>query len=107
MSDFLLDLATNPTSRALLQRSGLPIPTPEPLRRARSAWEERPLAGCRVVVGAPAVGALTAVLADTLARAGASTTLASEAASSTDAEDAGGVVGVGAARGLARNHCAV
>jgi 3-oxoacyl-[acyl-carrier protein] reductase len=94
MSDFLLDLATNPTSRALLQRSGLPIPTPEPLRRARSAWEERPLAGCRVVVGAPAVGALTAVLADTLAHAGARTTLASGAASSTDAEDTARIFGV-------------
>src|SRR5262245_27646288 len=71
MSDFLLELGKNPQARKLIQRLGLPVPLPETLERGRGAWEDRPLDGRVVYVGAAPGGALGAVLAKTLAAAGA------------------------------------
>jgi len=71
MSDFLLELGKNPQARKLLQRLGLPLPLPQALERARGPWEERPLAGCTVAVGAAKGGTLSPVLAVALASAGA------------------------------------
>ena len=69
MSDFLLELGKNPNARKLIQSLGLPIPMPQALERARGPWEERPLAERNVLVGGR--GNLTAVIAKTLASAGA------------------------------------
>ncbi len=71
MSDFLLELSKNPNARKLIQTLGLPIPLPQSLERARGAWDERPLADRRVVVGAAPGGTLSSVLAVALASAGA------------------------------------
>jgi 3-oxoacyl-[acyl-carrier protein] reductase len=71
MSDFLLELGKNPQARKLIQSLGLPLPLPQSLERARGPFEERPLAGRDIVVGAAPNGALTAIVAKTLAQAGA------------------------------------
>jgi 3-oxoacyl-[acyl-carrier protein] reductase len=68
MSDFLLELGQNKTARQLIESAGLPIPVPEKLRRARGAYEERPLFDQTVVVSGD--GMLADVLADALVRAG-------------------------------------
>jgi len=73
MTDFLLELSRNPMARQLLGKANLPIPMPAVLKRPEGAMEERFLEGKTVVVGGQ--GALTSVLARTLARAGASTAL--------------------------------
>lgn len=72
MGDFLLSLSKNKTARKLVEGIGLPIPMPEPLRRAKGAWEERPLEGRVILIGAVAASALGTVIAETLTRAGAS-----------------------------------
>jgi 3-oxoacyl-[acyl-carrier protein] reductase len=69
MSDFLLELGKNPQARKLIQSLGLPIPMPQALERAKTPWEERPLAERNILVGGK--GALTAIIAKTLASAGA------------------------------------
>ena len=71
MTDFLLELGKNPTARKLIKTVGLPVPVPQALRRAKGPAEERPLHDRDVVYGAGPDAALTAVLAGTLARAGA------------------------------------
>src|SRR5256885_6718092 len=76
MSDFLLELGRNPQARKLIQSLGLPIPMPQSLERARGPWEERPLAERVVAVGGK--GALAAVIAKTLASAGAQPVLAGD-----------------------------
>lgn len=70
MKDFLLELGQNPQARRIIQNLGLPIPMPEVLRRTRAPYEERPLQDRTVAVAASG-GELTAMLADTLCRAGA------------------------------------
>jgi 3-oxoacyl-[acyl-carrier protein] reductase len=69
MSDFLLELGKNPNARKLIKTLGLPIPVPEPLRRARGPYTERELDEARIVVGGGS--ALGKQLAETLAVAGA------------------------------------
>ncbi|MBI4815117.1 MAG: 3-oxoacyl-ACP reductase [Deltaproteobacteria bacterium] len=68
MSDFLVELGTNPSARLLAQKLGLPIPLPQKLKRTSGAWEERPLADREVVVS-PA--RMAVVLSQTLPKAGA------------------------------------
>lgn len=77
MTDFLLELSRNPMARQLLGKANLPIPMPAVLKRPEGPMGERFLEGKTVVVGGK--GALTSVLAHTLARAGASTSLVDDA----------------------------
>jgi 3-oxoacyl-[acyl-carrier protein] reductase len=49
MSDTLLAWASNPTSRKMMSAVGLP--TPQPLRRAKTAWSKESLEGTRWEVG--------------------------------------------------------
>ncbi len=71
MSDYLVNLGTNPTARKLIGRSGLPIPVPQKLRRGDGPWEAQPLRDRLAVVGQHPGGALAEVIARTLAAAGA------------------------------------
>jgi 3-oxoacyl-[acyl-carrier protein] reductase len=50
MSDFLLDLSKNTQAKKMIKSLGLPIPLPQPLRRARESRSERPLEDNRVVL---------------------------------------------------------
>jgi 3-oxoacyl-[acyl-carrier protein] reductase len=75
MSDFLLELSKNPRARAMIGALGLPIPLPQPLKRDRGPWQQRPLADARVAVGAAEGSELIATLAEALAAAGADTFL--------------------------------
>jgi 3-oxoacyl-[acyl-carrier protein] reductase len=70
MSDFLLEIGKNPQARKIIQSLGLPVPLPQSLERARGPYEERPLQGRAIFVGAAAGGTLTAIIAKTLAAAG-------------------------------------
>ena len=92
MSDFLLELSKNAQARKLVQTLGLPIPLPQTLERARGAWEERPLEGRAVIVGAAPGSTLAPVLAVTLAQAGASSLLA-EGVDAAPFKDAGEAYG--------------
>lgn len=71
MRDLLLELGSVPAARRLVGRLGLPLPLPRKLTRARGAWEARPLAERRVVVGGTPGGRLGPVIARTLTAAGA------------------------------------
>ena len=51
MSDFLLSLSRNPGARRVVTSLGLPLPMPEPLRRAEGPWRERELSGLSVAIG--------------------------------------------------------
>jgi 3-oxoacyl-[acyl-carrier protein] reductase len=73
MSDFLLELSKNPRARALVGALGLPIPLPQPLKRERGPWQQRPLADARVAVGATDGATLVPTLAEALTAAGADT----------------------------------
>lgn len=52
MSDLLVQIGGSRPARGLVRRLGLPIPLPYELRRVRGPWEERPLEGARVLIGA-------------------------------------------------------
>jgi len=71
MGDFLVDLGANKTARDLIRRLGLPLPLPQKLKRTHGPWEERPLHDMAVIVKHLPQGRLRAVLAGTLAAAGA------------------------------------
>ncbi len=71
MSDYLVNLGANPRARKLIRTVGLPLPLPQKLRRERAPWKERPLDGLPVAVGQLEQAELTAVLARSLAAAGA------------------------------------
>jgi 3-oxoacyl-[acyl-carrier protein] reductase len=75
MSDFLLELSKNPRARAVVGALGLPIPLPQPLKREKGPWEQRPLADARVAVGAAEGSELVGALAEALTAAGADTFL--------------------------------
>lgn len=77
MSDLLLELSQNPLARRLTARVKLPIPMPEPLARQVGPGVERFLEGERVLVAGG--GELGAMVARTIARAGGTACLASEA----------------------------
>lgn len=70
MSDMLVELSQNPWFRQAVKGLGLPLPTPQKLRRPHGPWVERPLQDLDVVV-APSGGALEAALAPALCQAGA------------------------------------
>ena len=69
MSDLLLDMAQNPWFRQAVKGLGLPLPTPQKLRRPDGPRTDRPLQGRTVVVGG--AGDLGPTLAPALAAAGA------------------------------------
>ena len=71
MTDLLLELAKRPKARSLIKTLGLPIPVPQPLRRARGPWTVRPLSDMDVAVYTRGDSAVAPVLARTLAEAGA------------------------------------
>jgi 3-oxoacyl-[acyl-carrier protein] reductase len=77
MADFLLQLGANPQARKLIKTLGLPVPLPPRLKRARGAWEERPLAAQDIAVGSAPGGKLGAVVAKTITVAGANPRLVS------------------------------
>ncbi|HKP61382.1 MAG TPA: 3-oxoacyl-ACP reductase [Polyangiales bacterium] len=77
MTDMLLELSQNPLARKLVSSAKLPIPMPEKLARPHGPHVERFLEGESVVVSGR--GALSDVIARTLARAGASTWVDSDA----------------------------
>jgi 3-oxoacyl-[acyl-carrier protein] reductase len=77
MNDILLQLGKNPQARRLIQTLGLPLPMPQSLARAKGPMEERPLHDHEIAVGG--AGELTELLANTLARAGATALLTSGA----------------------------
>ncbi len=93
MSDFLLDLGRSPRARRIIRRLGLPIPLPEPLRRASGPWQERPLAGEAIVVAHAARSALAEVVATTLAAAGAQALVVGSAEALRAHRDAGEAYG--------------
>jgi 3-oxoacyl-[acyl-carrier protein] reductase len=80
MSDFLLELSKNPTARKAIKRVGLPIPMPQPLRRATGPWVERPLEDDAVAFGAAPGGTLGETVAGAVVRAGACPHLVGDAA---------------------------
>ncbi len=68
MSDMLVELSQNPLFRTAVKSMGLPLPTPQKLRRPRGARVERPLQDRNVVVS---TGGLSRHLAACLPAAGA------------------------------------
>lgn len=89
MSDFLVELGANANARRIISALGLPLPMPQKLARSRGAWSARPLDGCAVVVGAAGYGALTEVLAHTIAESGAQPWVVGAAGPGTAWADAG------------------
>ncbi|HKU41397.1 MAG TPA: 3-oxoacyl-ACP reductase [Polyangiales bacterium] len=77
MTDMLLELSQNPLARKLVSSAKLPIPMPEKLARLRGPQAERFLEGQSVAVSGR--GALSEVIARTLARGGATTFVDSDA----------------------------
>lgn len=75
MSDFLLNLSSNPQAKNLIKRLGLPIPMPEQLRRPRGPVVERPLGDADIVVYSTAKSKVGPFLAEVLAEAGANSHL--------------------------------
>ncbi len=71
MNDILLQLGQNPQARRLIQTLGLPLPMPQALKRAKGPMEERPLHDYEIAIGGFGETPLTTVLANTLAKAGA------------------------------------
>ncbi len=71
MSDFLLEISKNPSARNLVKTLRLPIPLPAALRRAKGAWEERPLFDQKVAVALSGDAAIASAVATALTRAGA------------------------------------
>ena len=71
MSDFLLELGQNRIARQLIQNLGLPIPVPNPLKRAKGPMQAKPLAGQTIALGTSAGAELTSTLETVLSDAGA------------------------------------
>ncbi len=71
MSDYLMNLSSNDTARAVIRGLGLPVPLPQPLERPNTAWPARPLDGRPVFLGGAPGGTLLAPAAAALAEAGA------------------------------------
>lgn len=69
MSDFLLELAQNPTAKKLIQSAGLPIPMPSALERPKGPAVEQTLKDETAVLAGD--GELSDVLASTLVLTGA------------------------------------
>jgi 3-oxoacyl-[acyl-carrier protein] reductase len=71
MTDRLLELSKNDGAKKLIRSLGLPLPLPQALRRAKGPRRERPLADDDVLVVTGDRSTVAAVLANTLAEAGA------------------------------------
>lgn len=71
MSDFLLELGQNKIARQLIQNLGLPIPVPNPLKRAKGPMQAKPLAGQTVALGKGAGAEVASTLETVLRDAGA------------------------------------
>jgi 3-oxoacyl-[acyl-carrier protein] reductase len=71
MSDFLLELGQNRIARQLIQNLGLPIPVPNPLKRATGPMQQKPLVGRTVALGKGAGAELASTLETVLRDAGA------------------------------------
>jgi 3-oxoacyl-[acyl-carrier protein] reductase len=71
MGDFLLELSKNRRAKQVLRAIHLPLPLPQVLRRAEGGWEEQPLRGDDIVLGAAEPGEPTPFLNPMLSRAGA------------------------------------
>lgn len=71
MNDVLLSLSKNAGARSLVTRLGLPVPMPEPLRRARDAWSVRELDGLAALVLGAGDAPLRAAAREALAAIGA------------------------------------
>jgi 3-oxoacyl-[acyl-carrier protein] reductase len=71
MSDFLLELSRNPTTRSLVQSLGLPISLPQDLKRARGADVDHPLDGHEVLAVGTHDGEVWRAIAQALVHAGA------------------------------------
>lgn len=71
MSDFLVDLGTNPTARKAIKTLGLPIPLPQKLDRTTEPWQERPLDNDTVISCHTHGSDFADLIAGTLAKAGA------------------------------------
>lgn len=69
MSDFLLELAQNPTAKKIIQAAGLPIPMPTPLERLKGPVAVNLLQDAPVFVGGE--GDLGKIIAETVLAAGA------------------------------------
>lgn len=78
MSDLLVELSAKPWFRKGVKNLGLPLPTPQMLRRPKGPVSATPLADRHVAVGLGPRAALTAQLGGTLARAGAQPTVVAE-----------------------------
>lgn len=79
MNDILLQLGQNPQARRLIQTLGIPLPMPQALARAKGPMEERPLHDQEIALGGFGDSAITTMLANTLAKAGATALLTSGA----------------------------
>jgi 3-oxoacyl-[acyl-carrier protein] reductase len=81
MTDVLLELSKNPLARKLVASAKLPIPMPQKLERLDGPFTERFLEGRSVFVAGSGAGsrALSDVLARSLSRAGATTSVDSDA----------------------------
>jgi 3-oxoacyl-[acyl-carrier protein] reductase len=75
MSDFLVESSF---ARSVIRSLGLPLPVPEPLERARGPWEERPLEGASVWLGAAPGASLASDIARTVTAAGATPLVADD-----------------------------
>lgn len=71
MSDFLLRLSANKRARTVVRSLGLPLPLPPVLQRASGPYEEQPLRGRAVLLGAGEGGTLVPLLSEALAAMGA------------------------------------
>ncbi|MBI2570021.1 MAG: 3-oxoacyl-ACP reductase [Candidatus Schekmanbacteria bacterium] len=89
MTDILMELGQNAFIQQAIKTLGLPIPIPQKLRRSDGPWEDRPLADRDVAVFAAPGGALSAVVAQTLAGMGAQPTVFNTAAESADLAELG------------------
>ncbi len=85
MSDLLLEIGERPLLRRLVKGLSLPLPIPQPLRRASGPYAPRPLRGQRVAF-APADPRLAEVCARALAAAGATTLVPADAALPAEGE---------------------
>ncbi len=71
MTDFFLELSKTPQLRELIKTLGLPLPMPEPLSRLKGPWQAQPLQDQRIAVAGDNKSLYTAMIAETLAVAGA------------------------------------
>ncbi len=72
MSDFLVEMSTNPVARSVVRTLGLPVSFPPTLRRNSDPWSSAPLSGRNVLVRQPADSLLPG-LVETLSSLGATT----------------------------------